>query len=246
MADLHDQTGMKHSDLHECSQLNEMKVDMSMMNMIAAWHMSGDNILIEQMPIVGGYSGGVEETAICDVATTIASFAFLNADIHLGGPIHVRWGTTSNRPSMQVAAHTAMALDSNTDLLLANQYYAMAGPCTEMNLLEVAAQAMCDTASGRELLSGVASARGVQKNMVTGMEARMMGEASMATCGMDVSEVNSILDRIVKRYEPLYTKVPQGKTFQECYDIDNIQPTEEYVDIYDRTLNTLSNCGIDF
>jgi methylamine--corrinoid protein Co-methyltransferase len=155
---------MKHSDLHECSQLNELKVDMAMMNMISAWHMSGNNILIEQMPIVGGYTGGVEETAIADVCTTIASFAILSADIHLGGPIHIRWGTTTNRQSLQVAAHTAMAIDTNTDVLLANQYYAMAGPCTEMNLLEVATQAMVDTASGRELLSGVASARGVLPN----------------------------------------------------------------------------------
>ncbi len=237
---------MKHSDLHECSQLNELKVDTSLMNMVAAWHMSGDNILIEQMPIVGGYSGGVEETAICDVATTLCSFAMLDADIHLGGPIHIRWGTTTSRESLQVAAHTAMAIDTNTDALLASQFYVMAGPCTEMNLMEIAAQAMCDTASGRELLSGVASAKGVIKNKVTGMEARMMGEASMATCGMDVHEVNQIVDRIVSSYEKQYGSLPKSKTFQECYDLDRLYPTDEYIQVYDKALNSLSNCGIDF
>ncbi len=237
---------MKHSDLHEGSQLNELKFDTALMNMVAAWHMSGDNILIEQMPIVGGYCGGVEETAICDVATTLASFAVLDADIHLGGPIHIRWGTTTSRESLQVASHTAMAIDTNTDLLLANQYYTMAGPCTKMNLMEVAAQAMCDTASGRELLSGVASARGVLKNRVTGMEARMMGEASMATCGMDVSDVNKILENIISRYERQYTSLPPCKSFQECYDVDNLYPTDEYIKVYDDALNELSNCGIDF
>ena len=214
--------------------------------MIAAWHLSGDNILVEQMPIVGGYSGGLEETAICDVASTIASFAFLNADIHLGGPIHIRWGTTTNRQSLQVAAHTAMAIDTNTDLLLANQYYALAGPCTEMNLLETAAQAMCDTVCGRELLSGVASNKGVRMDMVSGMEARMMGEAAMASCGIGVHEANEILDRIVSWYEKFYFKVPASKRFQECYNVDEITPTEEYMSVYDSSLNTLSNCGIDF
>jgi len=238
--------GMKHSDLHECSQLNEMKIDMSMMNMIAAWHLSGDNILVEQMPIVGGYAGGLEETAICDVATTIASFALLNADIHLGGPIHIRWGTTTNRQSLQVSAHTAAAIDTNTDVLLANQYYTLAEPCTEMNLLEIAAQAMCDTACGRELLSGVASAKGVTTDMVTGMEARMMGEASMASCGMDIHDMNGILDRIISWYEKLYFNIPRGKTFQQCYDVNEIHPTEEYINVYDNALNILSNCGIDF
>lgn len=246
MANLQDQLGMKHSDLHECSQLNEMKVDMAMMNVISAWHLAGNNILVEQMPIIGGYCGGVEETAICDIATTIASFALLNADIHLGGPIHVRWGTTTNRQSLQVAAHTAMALDTNTDLLLGNQYYAMAGPCTVMNLLETAAQAICDTASGRELLSGVASAKGVVKNKVSAMEARMMGEASMAACGMDISDANNIIDRIIGEYEVNYYNPPKGKTFQECYDLDNIQPTDEYLDVYENALSKLSDCGIDF
>ena len=238
--------GMKVSDLHEGSQLNEMKVDMSLLNMIAAWHMSGKNILVEQMPIVGGYCGGVEETAICDVATTIASFAILNSDIHLGGPIHVRWGTTTNRQSLQVAAHTAMALDTNTDLLLANQYYAMAGPCTQMNLLEIAAQAMIDTASGREMLSGVASAKGVQKNKISGLEARMMGEASMATCGMHPDDVNEIVDLILQQYEPNMSNPPAGKSFEECYNINSIEPTQEYLEIYDGTLDILSQCGIDF
>lgn len=238
--------GMKHSDLHECSQLNELKVDMSVLNMIAAWHLSGDNILVEQMPIVGGYSGGLEETAICDVASTIASFAFLNADVHLGGPIHIRWGTTTNRQSLQVAAHTAMAIDTNTDLLLANQYYTLAGPCTEMNLLETAAQSMCDTVCGRELLSGVASNKGVRMDMVSGMEARMMGEASMASCGMTIHEANEILDRIVSWYEKYYFNIPEPKKFQECYNVDEITPTEEYMRVYDSSLDILSNCGIDF
>jgi len=246
VADVDRQAGLKHSDLHECSQLNELKINTSTLNMISAWHLSGDNILVEQMPIVGGYAGGVEETAICDVATTLASFAALNADIHLGGPIHVRWGTTTNRQSLQVSSHTAVALDSNTDLLLASQYYAMAGSCTEMNLLEVVTQALCDTACGRELLSGVASAKGVKTNMVSGMEARMMGEASMAACGMDVSDINIIVNNLLRMYEHSYDNVPEGKTFDRCYDVDTIEPSYEYLDIYDRALDVVSRCGIDF
>ena len=237
---------MKASDLHECSQLNEMKVSTSMMNLIATWHLTGSNIIIEQMPIIGGYAGGVEESAICDIASTLASFALFNADIHLGGPIHLRWGTTTNRQSLQVASHTAMAMDTNTDVLLANQYYTLAGPCTQMNLLEIAAQAMCDTVTGRELLSGVASAKGVRTDRVSGLEARMMGDASTATCGMDPSEVNQIVGRILGEYEPFYKDAPAGKTFQECYKPDDVEPTAEYLEVYDQALNRLFDLGIGF
>lgn len=237
---------MRQSDCHECSQLNELKVNTDMMNMIASWHLSGDNVVIEQMPIMGGYVGSVEETAICDVAATLASFVLFNCDLHLDGPIHVRWGTTTNRQSLQVSSHACAALDANTDVLLANQYYTLAGPCTEMCLLEVAAQAIADTASGRELLSGVASAKGVSKDRATGLEARMLGEASSAVCGMEPDYVNRVIDNLLRQYESNYPTAPAGKTFQECYDVKKIRPTDEYLQIYEDALKTISNCGLDF
>ena len=220
-------------------------MDMTGLNMLAGWGANGDIIMMEQMPIFGGYVGGVEETAICDVATMIASFAIFDCDIHLDGPIHIRWGTTSTRETLQIAAHAAAALDMNTDFLLANQYYTLAGPCTEMCLLEIAAQAMTDTASGRELLSGVASSKGVTQNKTTGMEARMMGEVSLATCGMEVEDVNRIVDRVVSLYEKDFNHAPQGKRFQDCYDVRELEPTDEYVDLHDKTIDLLGKCGLD-
>ena len=53
-------------------------MDLCGLNMLAGWTVSGDTIMIEQMPIFGGYTGGVEETAISDVATTLASFALFS------------------------------------------------------------------------------------------------------------------------------------------------------------------------
>ena len=236
---------MKPFDAHECSQLNELKIDMSGLNMLAGWGASGDIIMMEQMPIFGGYTGDIEETTICDVATMIASFVIFDCDIHLDGPIHIRWGTTTTRETLKIAAHAAKALDMNTDFLLGNQYYTLAGPCTEMCLLETAAQAITDTASGRELLSGVASAKGVAQDKTTGLEARMMGEAALATCGMEIPYVNKVLDNLVGLYERNFNKVPTGKRFQDCYDVKNISPTDEYIDIYDDALKTLSDCGIE-
>lgn len=237
--------GMKPFDAHECSQLNELKIDMAGLNMLAGWGANGDVVMMEQMPIFGGYVGGVEETAICDVATMIASFAIFDCDIHLDGPIHIRWGTTTTRETLQIAAHAAAALDMNTDFLLANQYYTLAGPCTQMCLLEIAAQAMTDTASGRELLSGVASSKGVTQNKTTGMEARMMGEVALATCGMEISTVNSILDHVIGMYEKDFNRAPQGKSFKDCYNLRELEPTDEYVDIYDQTIDILGKCGFD-
>jgi methylamine---corrinoid protein Co-methyltransferase len=196
------------------------------------------------MPIFGGFCGGMEETTICDIATTLTSFAVLNGSYHLDGPIHIRWGITTARETLKVAGHAAAAIDAHTDLLLANQYYPIAGPCTEMCLLETAAQAIVDTASGRELLSGSASAKGVTQDYTTGMEARIMGEASVAVAGMKVPEVNMILDRLVASYEKNYAKAPEGKSFRECYDVNKVVPTKEYIEVYGKALGSLQGFGV--
>ena len=222
-----------------------MKIDNAALNMIAGWLHNGDVIMVEQMPLFGGYVDGLEEIAICDVATTLASFTLLNASYHLDGPIHIRWGITTARETLQIAGHVAAALDANTDLLLANQYYPIAGPCTEMCLLETAAQAMVDTASGRELISGCASAKGVAEDYTTGMEARMLGEVAIATAGMKIDDVNDIVDKIVRSYERHYLTAPQGRTFQECYNVRKIIPSKEYLKVFDSACDTIRDYGLD-
>ena len=213
--------------------------------MIAGWLHNGNIIMVEQMPIFGGYIGGIEETAICDVAPTLASFTLLNATYHSDGPIHIRWGTTTSRETLQIAGHVAAAIDHNTDLLLGNQYYPISGPCTEMCLLEIATQAVLDTASGRELLSGCASAKGVLEDFTTGMEARMMGEVASAAAGMDVGEANAILQRLLRRYERKFLTAPAGRTFQECYNIRKVTPTKEYLQVYEAAVELLRKQGLD-
>lgn len=237
---------MRPSDSHEVSQLNELKIDVGALIFTAHYVLAGDMIMSEQMPIYGGYAGGLEETTIVDVAATINAFVMTHATWHLDGPVHVRWGITTARETLAVAAHCAMAMDANTHVILGNQYYTVAGPCTLMCLLETAAQAISDTASGREILSGVAASKGVATNYTTGVEARMMAEAAHAAAGMETSRVNGILNKLVSLYEKDYKTAPKGKPFEECYDIVNLVPSQEYMEIYDQAVQILTDLGLDY
>jgi methylamine--corrinoid protein Co-methyltransferase len=234
------------SDSHEVSQLNELKIDLDAISVIAHYHANSDILMDEQMPIYGGYAGGLEETAIVDVATSINAFVMSGASWHLDGPIHIRWGSTNTRETLAIAGWASAAVTNNTDFLMGNQYYPCAGPCTEMCFLELAAQAITDSASGREILSGVASAKGVALNKTTGMEARMMGEVARAAAGVDITEVNKILDKLVGSYEKSYGSAPSGKTFQECYDVKTITPTDEHVSVYEQAKKKLEGFGLVF
>lgn len=237
---------MRPSDSHEVSQLNELKIDVGALVVGAHYATAGVNVMVEQMPIFGGYAGGLEETTIVDVATTLNSFVMLQATWHLDGPVHVRWGITTAREALAVAGHAARAIEENTHLILGNQYYTLAGPCTVMCLLETAAQAITDTASGREILSGVAAGKGVVTDLFTAMEARFMGEVAHAVAGMDLHEVNVLLDKLVSMYEKDYKTAPAGMTFQECYDAKKLAPTEEYVKIYDEAVKIMTDLGLTY
>ena len=200
----------------------------------------------EQMPIFGGWAGGIEETSIVNVATHLAAFIMLGADWHLDGPIHVRWGNTTAREALMVAGHACRAVDRNTHLLLGNQYYTSAGPCTEMCLLEAAAQAITDTASGREIISGNASAKGVALDYTTAMEARFMAYAARAVVGLETEKVNIMLDKLVSLYEKNFKEAPKGKTFQECYNVTTLSPSDEYLKVFDSAVKTMEGIGFEF
>lgn len=235
---------MRQSDSHEISQLNELKIDVGALTFGAHYVLSGQTIMCEHMPIFGGYAGGLEETAICDIASTLNAFVMAQANYVLDGPVHVRWGITTAREPLAVAAHAARAIDANTDLMIANQYYTMAGPCTVMCLLETAAQAMVDTASGRELLSGVAAAKGVATNFTTPMEARFMAEVARATAGLDLDKVNEMVNKLIGMYDKEYKTAPEGKGFNDCYDLVTLTPTDEYVEVYDEAYKIVKDLGL--
>jgi methylamine--corrinoid protein Co-methyltransferase len=235
---------MRRTDAHEVSQLNELKIDAGALTVAAHYKLAGVQVMVEQMPIYGGYAGGLETTTIAGIASTINSFVMMQGTWHLDGPVHVRWGITTAREPLAVAGHIARAIEENTHMILGNQYYTLAGPCTVMCLLETAAQAITDTISGREILSGVASAKGVLTDMHTPMEARMMGEAAYAVAGMDLHEVNVILDKLVATYEVDYKTAPLGKSFPECYDAKTLTPTDEYIQVYNDAVKILTDLGL--
>lgn len=237
---------MRTSDSHEVSQLNELKIDVAALISGAYYALTGQCVMVEQMPIFGGYSGGLEETAIVDVATTLNTFVMMQGTWHLDGPTHVRWGITTAREPLCVAGHAARAIENNTHLMLGNQYYTLAGPCTVMCLLETAAQAITDTCSGREVLSGVAAGKGVITDLFTAMEARFMGEVAHAAAGIEVSKANEILNKLLGMYENDYKKAPKGKTFPECYDPVALAPTAEYVDVYNQAIKIMTDLGLDY
>ena len=242
---------MRTCDSHEVSQLNELKIDTNAMCFTSFYKLQGDIIMVEQMPLFGGWAGGLEEVSIVNVATHLASFIALSGDWHLDGPVHVRWGITTAREALMVAGYAGRAMDKHTHALLGNQYYTAAGPCTEMCLLEAAAQAATDTAAGREIVSGCASLKGTQLDYTTPIEARVMAYMCHAVAGVETEKVNVMLDKLVSLYENNFEKAAKttelrGKTIKECYNMTTLLPTEEHQKVLAQAMKTMEGLGFKF
>jgi len=242
--------GMRQCDSHEYSQLNELKIDIDFLRENQHIRDIGAVAMTEQMPIFVGFLPTVEAACVSDVATSLGAFGFFGTSWHLDGPIHVRWGITTARETVQISGSANLALDRNSNVLTGDQYYTLAGPATEMTLLESAVQAITNCASGRELVSGVASAKGCILDKTTGMEARVMGEACIATTKMNVPKSNEVMNAILAKYEPNYKEAAgfnnrfSGKHFAEIYEPVSVMPTKEYLSVYEKAMGTLDDCGL--
>ena len=202
--------------------------------------------MVEQMPIFGGFAGGLEETTIVDVATHLNSFVTFGGTWHEDGPVHMRWGITTTREALAIAGHAIMAIKSVwPNIMSGNQYYTIAGPCTVMCLLETAAQAITDTSSGREIMSGVAPPRASSPTRPPAWRPASWASARMLSRAAD-QQTNEVLDALVKMYEGDYKTADQGKFFPECYDTDKVVPTDEYLDVYDKACTALKDLGVNY
>ena len=95
-------------------------------------------------------------------------------------------------------------------------------------------------------MSGCASAKGVALDYTTAMEARFMAYAARAVAGVETEKVNAMLDKLVSLYENKFKEAPKGKTFQECYDVNTLSPSDEYLQVFDNALKNMEKIGFEF
>jgi len=60
---------------------------------------------------------------------------------------------------------------------------------------------------------------------------------------LDASDGNVILNEILKKYEEKQKRgeISKGKSFQECYDLKTVTPSQEYLEIWKNVKKELEN-----
>jgi methylamine--corrinoid protein Co-methyltransferase len=224
-----------------------MKVDYERMKKVVFLNHKGLNKYGLYGPIMGGYAGGPEATAIVHLAHHFLGLMVFEVQWHDGFPLHLMQGCNSTRDLLWLISVTGQALSRNTHLLIGANAFTAAGPCTEMVVHEIAAFVLAATVSGFHL-NLVAVARNKLPERSSGMEARIGAETAhlIARQGVTRKQANAIVQKILGEYESKIPDAPEGKRFDECYNLETVKPTQEYLDIYERAKEKLSRFGLDY
>jgi methylamine--corrinoid protein Co-methyltransferase len=117
---------------------------------------------------------------------------------------------------------------------------------TKTLLYETAALTMTASSSGACGVLGPRSAAGILTGHCTGLESRFVGEVVQACAGMTREDANEIVVWLVEQYKDELDKRPIGKPFDEIYDVDRLQPKEEWQMMYENVKSELEARGMIF
>ena len=238
--------GFRPSDWHHIAMISELKTNYELLNKLA--HLVRTDSIIHSFynPIYGGLAGGAEGLAVITVAGLILLQMAYMTTTHSQCPTHPFHMCDTTPEILWSISLSCQALARNTPFMLDVLTSPVGGPGTKTLLYEAASMAMTATVSGAARLMGVRSAVGVVPAHVSALEARFNAEVGHATAGMRRERANEIIQGIVPLYQDLLGSKPEGKRFDQVYDLRTLRPRDEWLRIYDEVKEELFRLGIPF
>jgi methylamine--corrinoid protein Co-methyltransferase len=115
-------------------------------------------------------------------------------------------------------------------------------------LLECAANALGLVASGGNVAHGVRRSILVKRNQASGLEVKFHAEVAKAAAGLRRADANEMVKELMKKYEAdlVPQRAPEGKSFEDLYDLNTLKPRPEYLQVYSRAKKDLEELGMIF
>jgi methylamine--corrinoid protein Co-methyltransferase len=236
--------GFKPTDVHVVPLIGEMKTNHELLNKVAhSIHQNGV-ILGFYNPILGGLAGPEEGVAVLLIAGWIALHLVYMPDSVESCPTHPFQFNSTAPQILRAVSVAAAAFSRNTHLLTEFMTSPVGGPGTETLLYECAGMALVASVCGASRILGVRSAVGVVENHCSGLEARFNGEVAHAAAGMSRQQADQIAKLAVASYLPQLQDKPLGLPFEEVYDLETVQPRQEWLAVYHKVKQQVSSWGL--
>lgn len=235
--------GVRPSDGMMIGAMAPMQINFERLNEVAYVLSRGGNIIVDTSPLVGGYSGGPEGTAVASVAYHVMAILVNRGSCQLNFPINAVSGVSTSRDVLWTVSVSSQAISRNSHFPLLTLGYTGAGPMTDMCFYEIAAKETAAIVSGSSIES-VPVAKGIEVDHLTPLEPKFATEVADAVTGMRRSEANEIVNKLLDKYEDNLDNPPKGKRYQDCFDVESMQPSEEYSDLYVDVKEKIKELGL--
>jgi len=236
--------GMRPTDGLLVSQMVELKIDYDQLSRVARMKTVGMHIVDLMTPLVGGLGGGPVGTVIVTIACHLLGVMCYQASYHIYGHMHLLHSTDTDRMGLWGYAAGGQALALNTPVQSINAIYTRAGLGTEEVLWEIAAASLASTVSGLHQ-GGVGATGGSREDHTSGLENRFNAQVAHSSLGLSREEANGFVLEFLSHYEESHKDPPTGKSFPEIYDLNKLEPREEWLDIYHRVSDAITSSGLD-
>jgi methylamine--corrinoid protein Co-methyltransferase len=236
--------GYRPTDTHIVALISEMKTNNDLLNKAAHSLRQEGVILGFYNPILGGLGGGAEGVAILILAGWLAmQLIYMPASVE-SCPTHPFLANSTFPDIMRAISTAAAATARNSHLLSEFMTSPVSGPGTESLLYECVAMATVVSACGASRALGVRSGVGVVENHCTGLETRFNGQVAHAAAGLPREQADEIVRKAIEKYRPVMDQKPVGIPFSSSYDVENMQPTKEWLGIYERVRENAFGWGL--
>ncbi len=223
---------------------SEMKIDYRTIQKVVHTLNMGGMLNCASPAMIGGMPGPPEGAVVSTIACAVLSYGILQNHVGGGQIYDVRYLANVNREGLWAMGVAYQALSRNTKILchgIANQ---VSGPGTDNLLREIAASVSLIAASGASLITGPRSAGGKLTDYVTPLECRFMAEVSHAASGMPLEDVSHVVNAMLPHYEDSIKQPDLGISFQQAYDLEELQPTREWEATYHKIKDECIDLGI--
>jgi len=232
-------------DLMEIDSIAEMKTDFDGMSKVAYMQAQGRTILGGTGVVLGGYVGGPEGAAITVCAYHFYALLLRRASVLHPYTTHFRFQSVACRDTIWSCSLAMQATARHSDVPMIATGPFCAGPATGMSLYEEAAMSASCVVSGGSVEVGP-TACATHPDYLSPMEPLFGAEVGRSVVGMSRKDVNSLVCKLLDKYEPQLENPPLGQRYQECFDMASRQPKAEALEHYKRARAAVREMGLEF
>lgn len=236
--------GLRPSDGFYVDSLSEFIVDYEALNKAAFYHSWGANICSVSTPLLGGYGGGPEGTAVLGTAYMFIGPLVFKGKYNLNAALHFKQKISTTRAMLWVDSLINQAASRNTKYPNLNLGYLASGGGTDMYYHETAAFLLSAIPSGGHVEATHAS-KAIVTDSVLPIEMAFNVEIGRVAAEMTRKDALPFVKRLLDKYENRLKEPPKGYLYPDAYDIASGKPKDrEYLRIVENSRNELREMGL--